>query len=94
MELDIGEKKIDELELIQQVLDSVKNLEFEAIRKAGNNLEYTWKDPERIVTDYLNRVYNNLDRMLRPLGNSLREKLEVDIVVTIPVVRKLVTTSQ
>lgn len=85
MELEIGESQLDELELIQQVLDSVGALDFEAVKKEKIS-GYTWKSPEGIVTDYLTQVFNHLKKSIDHFGERLRGLLQVDIVVTVPVV--------
>lgn len=45
MELDVQEKRIDELELILQVLEGTSNLDFDHVKKSQGYPEYTWKDP-------------------------------------------------
>jgi hypothetical protein len=52
MELDVQDKKFDELELILQLLDGVNDLNFDdTIAKKGSP-DYTWKGPEE-GTHYL-----------------------------------------
>lgn len=82
LELDVQDNKSDELELILQVLDGMKNLHFDHVRACKGYPEYTWKNPEEIVTDYLTKIFQYVDKYVekfRVLG------LPVDIVVTVPV---------
>lgn len=85
LELDVQDNKSDELELILQVLDGMKNLHFDHVRASGGYPEYTWKSPEEIVTDYLTKIYPYLDKRLDEFGQEIRQRLPVDIVVTVPV---------
>lgn len=41
MELDVNENKIDELELILQVLEGTSNLDFEYVKNSKGDPEYT-----------------------------------------------------
>ena len=86
LELDVQENKLDELELILQVLDGTGDLEFEHVKKSKGYPEYTWKNPEDIVTDYLTQVFRHLNKTLDHFGSSLRRQIPVDIVITVPVV--------
>src|SRR6266480_51644 len=87
MELDVQGSKLDELELLLQVLDGTSNLDFDrGVKAAKGNPEYTWKNPEDIITDYLTRVFHHLNQVVAHFGPDLRAKLPVDIVITIPVV--------
>ncbi|CZR64187.1 uncharacterized protein PAC_14084 [Phialocephala subalpina] len=85
MELDVQDNKVDELELILQVLEGTCNLDFENVKKSRGYPEYTWKDPEEIVTDYLTKVFQYLNDSFEFLGTHLRSKIAVDIVITVPV---------
>jgi hypothetical protein len=86
MELDVQDDKVDELELILQVLDGTHNLEFDNVKKSRGYPEYTWKNPEEIVTDYLTKVFQHLNQSLEYFGSHLRAQIPVDIVITVPVV--------
>jgi hypothetical protein len=86
LELDVQDNKLDELELIMQVLDETCNLEFDNVKKLRGYPEYTWKDPEEIVTDYLAKVFQYLNNSVEYMSSHLRAKLAVDIVITVPVV--------
>ncbi len=89
MELDVQDNKVDELELILQVLEGTCNLDFDNVKKSRGYPEYTWKDPEEIVTDYLKKVFEYLNDAFEFIGSHLRSKIPVDIVITVPVVRVL-----
>jgi hypothetical protein len=83
LELNVQDNKLDELELILRVLDGTKNLHFGHVRARKGYPEYSWKSPEEIVTDYMTKIFQYVDKYLekfRVLG------LPVDIVVTVPVV--------
>ena len=86
LELDVQDNKTDELELIIQALDGMSNLHFQHVRASKGCPEYTWKTPEEIVTDYLSRVYQCLDKEIEKFSPELRARLPVDIVITVPVV--------
>ena len=87
LELDVQGGKLDELELLLQVLDGTSNLEFDRGVKASKGYpEYTWKNPEDIITDYLTKVFHHLNQVVTYFGADLRAKLPVDIVITVPVV--------
>jgi hypothetical protein len=87
LELDVQDNKSDELELTLQVLDGMKDLSFGYVKASNGYPEYTWKNPEEVVTDYLGKVYQALDRNLEKRGKGMAQRLPVDIVVTVPVVR-------
>jgi len=86
LELDVQENKLDELDLILQVLDGTNDLEFESVKTSKGYPEYTWKNPEDIVTDYLTKVFRHLNQVVDHFGPSLRAQIPVDIVITVPVV--------
>jgi hypothetical protein len=88
MQLDEQDTKQDELDLILQVLDGVNNLEFEAVKKAKGLPDYTWKTPEEIVTDYLTKIFEHVNsKVFQLMGSHLLSQLQVDVVITVPVVR-------
>lgn len=89
MELDVQETRLDELDLIIQVLDGMKNLNFEHIKASKGMPEYTWKTPEEVVTDYLKKVFKPFWDATDYLGH-LRELITVDVVITVPVVSRAV----
>jgi hypothetical protein len=86
MELDVQDNKLDELELILQVLDGTRNLEFDAVKKSGGYPEYPGKNPEEIVTDYMTKVFQHLNQSFELFGSHLKAQLQVDIVITVPLV--------
>jgi hypothetical protein len=86
LELDVRENKLDELELILQVLDGTSDLDFESVKTSKGYPEYTWKNPEDIVTDYLTQVFHHLNQVVDHFGSPLRAQIPVDIVITVPVV--------
>jgi len=86
LELDVQDNKLDELELILQLLHGTKNLGFEHVKASKGYPAYTWKTPENIVTDYLTKVFQYLNKALSNFGSTLRGQIPVDIVITVPVV--------
>lgn len=87
MELDVQDNKIDELELILQLLHGTENLSIEAVKKSRGLPEYTYKTPEQIVTDYLTHIFKRVNQILDvSAAGGLKEKIQVDIVITVPVV--------
>lgn len=86
LELDVQENKSDELDLLLQVLDGMKNLHFDHVIRSKGYPAYTWKVPEDIVTDYLTKVFEYLEQAVSNFGPALKDQIPVDIVLTIPVV--------
>jgi hypothetical protein len=89
LELDVQDNKIEELELLLQVLDGTCNLKFEHVRNAKGDPEYTWRDPEHIVTDYLTEIFKVVQRTFQDSGTHAMGHVPVDIVITVPVVRPI-----
>lgn len=87
LELDVQDNKLDELELILQVLDGTGNLAFDRVKASKGYPEYSWKNPEDIVADYLTQVFHHLNQVVTDFGPDLRAQIPVDIVITVPVVR-------
>ena len=85
LELEIRDKRLDELELTLQLLERTGSLSFGHVRRSGACPEYTWKTPIEIVTDYMTNVCECVVRSLG-LGNPVNTKNTIDIVVTVPVV--------
>jgi hypothetical protein len=85
LELDVQDDKLDELELIIQLLEGTCNLDFSHVKKSRGYPEYTWKEPEEIVTDYLTNIFKYLDRAIEYIGPQLRQSMAIDIVITTPV---------
>jgi hypothetical protein len=88
LELDVLDNKFDELDLTLQTLDGVKNLDFEGVISSRGFPEYTWKSPEHIVTDYLNKVFQVLGDHLDLVWNTrvpgdIAVPAPVDVVITV-----------
>jgi hypothetical protein len=87
LELDSSERS-EELDLLLQALDGMKNLNFEYIKASRGLPEYTFKSPEDIVADYLCKVFDHFYKeTLKPLSEEYLNRINVDIVITVPVVR-------
>jgi hypothetical protein len=86
LELDVQDSKLDELELMLQVLDGTKNLSFENVKASKGFPEYPCKSPEDIVTDYLTQVFQCLNQAIADFGPDLIAQIPVDIVITVPLV--------
>jgi hypothetical protein len=56
-------------------------LDFEGVISSRGFPEYTWKSPERIVTDYLSKVFQVLKDHLDPVWKT---RVPVDVVITVP----------
>ncbi|KAJ4412725.1 hypothetical protein N0V91_000487 [Didymella pomorum] len=86
--LELGlQNVLGELDMTLQILDGMKNLDFDQLLLSRGNEElppYSHKSPEAIVTDYLTKVFAWLDQKLQSFGAVLREQVATDIVVTIP----------
>jgi len=86
MELDAQDNKVDELELLLQMLDGTCNLDFENVRRAKGLPEFTWREPEEIITHYLEKVFWCVRGQFEDAGALLMAQIPVDIVITVPVV--------
>jgi hypothetical protein len=77
-----------ELDLILKALDGMHNLQFQYIRGYRGFPPYPCKRPERIVGDFLAKVFDSFLEEMTKLGftSELRDRLPVDIVVTSPAV--------
>lgn len=87
LELDVHDTS-RELDLILQALDGMYNLHFQYVRASRGLPEYTWKAPEKIVEDYLTKVFDALLVTVEDFTEELRALIAVDIVVTVPAVRR------
>lgn len=85
LELEAQDTRLDELDLIIQVLEGTKDLNFEHVKRAQGYPDYTWKAPEDIVTDYLTKVFEHFERAMVDL-TEIKKNVPVDIMVTVPVV--------
>ena len=86
MELRTQDDKMDELELLLQVLNRTCNLDFETIKAQRCHSRYLVKSPNEIVTDFLSKVFRHLYDHHDHLGPLLRSLMPVDIVIAVPVV--------
>lgn len=85
LELDL--QSVDgELDLLLQAMDGMQDLHFDNIRKQGPLPAYTSKSAEKVVTDYLSRIFEHLSNALQIFPEELKDDLPVDIVVTVPTV--------
>jgi hypothetical protein len=85
LELDVQDNKSDELYLILKLLDGIGNLHFVYIATYGHS-SYSWKAPEDVVTDYLHQVFRHLEDTMGYMDSRLRNRIPVDIAITIPAV--------
>lgn len=85
LELDAQDTRLDELDLIIQVLEGTENLNFEHVKRAQGYPDYTWKAPEDIVTDYLTKGFEHFERGTDYL-TEIKNTVPVDIIITVPVV--------
>jgi hypothetical protein len=85
LELDVQESRLDELNLIIQVLDGMKDLGFDHIKASEGMPEYTWKSPEAVVTDYLKKAFEPFWDATEWMA-AIRNLAPVDVVITVPVV--------
>jgi hypothetical protein len=92
LELDVQETRLDELNLIIQVLDGMKDLGFDHIKASKGMPEYTWKNPEAIVTDYLKKAFEPFLDATEYMA-AIRALAPVDVVITVPVVSHLMLST-
>lgn len=86
MELHVQDDKIDELELVLQVLNGTCNLDFDNIKSQRGTPKYPVKSPDEVVTDFLTKVFHHVSNDLDHFGSHLRSLMPVDLVITVPVV--------
>lgn len=84
LELDLQDNKSEELDLILQALEGMDDLNFEHVKMSKGYPSYTWKGPEDIVADYLEKVFQCVPAALN-LPTEYLDRIPVDIVVTVPV---------
>jgi hypothetical protein len=87
LELDVHDIS-EELDLILQSLDEMKNLHFQHIKASGGLPAYTEKSAEEIVADYLAKVFTYLEKSVESFMKVLRDRISTDIVVTVPTVQR------
>ncbi|KAF2188028.1 actin-like ATPase domain-containing protein [Zopfia rhizophila CBS 207.26] len=83
LELDVQDVS-EELDFILQALDGMKNLHFQHIKASGPLPDYTDESAEKIVTDYLTKVFIYLHHVLGDFTRELTDIISTDIVVTVP----------
>lgn len=83
LELDVHDVS-EELDLILQSLDGMKNLHFQHIKASGGLPVYTEKSAEEIVADYLAKVFTDLEKSVENFMEVLRDRISTDLVVTVP----------
>jgi hypothetical protein len=78
----------DELDLVIKTLEGVGNLKFTHIKEVGPLPGYPCKKPERIVTDYMVKVFECvMDSIASRYSDEFRKQTPVDVVITMPAVR-------
>lgn len=85
LELDAQDTRLDELDLLIQVLDGMENLSFDHVKASRGYPGYTWKQPEDIVTDYLEKAFEHFWASTEYLA-LIRDTAPADIIITVPVV--------
>ncbi|KAF2473069.1 actin-like ATPase domain-containing protein [Lindgomyces ingoldianus] len=86
LELVVGNVS-EELDLLLQSLEGTKNLNFQHVRTSTGlrgNPEYPHKSPEEIVTEYLTKVFEYLEKVVKDFSEVLRRTISTDIVITVP----------
>ncbi|KAH7078168.1 hypothetical protein BKA63DRAFT_552283 [Paraphoma chrysanthemicola] len=76
-----------ELDLVVQVLEGMRNLNFDGLIRASKDRRlpiYACKSPEQIITDYLAKVFTYLDNTVANFRESFRKHTKTDLVITIP----------
>ncbi|ORY13860.1 hypothetical protein BCR34DRAFT_253204 [Clohesyomyces aquaticus] len=84
LELDVQDTRLDELDLILQVLEGVKDLKFDNVKRAQGLPGYTWKAPQKIVADYLEKAFVHFKRATDYLA-GIKNRIPVDVIITVPV---------
>lgn len=97
LELDAQESKLDELDMILDNLDGMRDLRSDYVVSTGGQPNYTPKKPELVVLDYMKKIFERVMDYLGQYDQRLLLSLAVDIVITHPVVslaHKVVQTSE
>ena len=90
LEREVRDQRLDELELILQVLEGTGSLSFEHVRRSGACQDYVQKTPTEIVTEYMAKVCECIWTSLG-LGYPVNTRNSIDIVVTTPAVSNSAT---
>lgn len=77
-----------ELDQILHSLEGMDDLKFDHIKEAGALPSYTDKSPQEVVTEYLSKVFKSFSDTIEEFSMELRLRIPVDIVVTVPTVRR------
>ncbi|KIW81283.1 hypothetical protein Z517_04308 [Fonsecaea pedrosoi CBS 271.37] len=83
LELDLQDVS-GELDLMLHALDGMCDFSFQHIKGAGAEHAFSDKSAERVVTDYLTRVFEHLLAAIANFSFSIRIRVPVDLVVTVP----------
>jgi hypothetical protein len=86
LELDAQESKLDELDMILDNLDGMRDLRSEYVVSTLGNPDFTPKKPELVVLDYMKKIFERVWKYLGQYDQGLLLSLPVDIVITHPVV--------
>lgn len=78
----------DEIHFLLQLLDGTRDLTFENIKDSKGMPDYTDRSPEEVVTDYLSNVADHVLQTVGRFTDQFRRTIPVDLVITIPVVRR------
>lgn len=83
------QERPDELRMILDALDGMRNLSFEDTIQREELPSYPGKDPVDIVADYLTYIREHLvEELLQTYGAEFLSSLPVDLVVSVPAVSK------
>ena len=86
LELDAQESILDELDMILDNLDGMRDLRSEYVVSTQGNPDFTPKKPELVVLDYMKKIFERVRIYLGRYDQGLLLSLPVDIVITHPVV--------
>jgi hypothetical protein len=86
LELDAQESILDELDMILDNLDGMRDLRSEYVVSTQGNPDFTPKKPELVVLDYMKKIFERVRIYLGQYDQGLLLSLPVDIVITHPVV--------
>jgi len=89
LELDAQESRVDELNMILDNLDGMRDLSSEYVVSQGGEPDYTPKKPELVVLDYMRKVFDRVWKYLSQYPKEMLSSVSVDIVITHPVVSPL-----